>query len=65
METDAHKIKNFESFQKTITYIEGMQARDEDFSATDTVYDQYRYSRKLLASALSFTDTDGALAESK
>ena len=38
METDAHKIKNFESFQKNISYIEGMRARDKDFSATDTVY---------------------------
>ena len=29
METDAHKIENFESFQNTITYIRGMQARGE------------------------------------
>ena len=65
METDAHKIENFERFQKTITYIKGMQARGEDFSATGTVYDHYRYSRKLLASAFSFTDVDGDLAESK
>ena len=42
-----------------------MQDEGRDFSATGTVYDHYRYRRELLASAFSFTDVDGDLAESK
>ena len=42
-----------------------MQDEGRDFSATGTVYDHYRYSCKLLASAFSFTDVVSDLAESK
>ena len=42
-----------------------MQDAGRDFSATGTVYDHYRYSCKLLASAFSFTDAVSDLAESK
>jgi len=65
IEPQVRENEDFESFFKTIAEIKRLQDEGRDFSATGTVYDHYRYSRILLASAFSFTDVDGELAESK
>ena len=62
------RIKDLEEAEKlhqAVTKIKSLQAEGAEFSATGTVSDHYRYSRKLLASAFSFADVDGDLAESK
>ena len=50
---------------KTIAESKRLQDDGRDFNAIGTVYDHYRYNRKLLAAAFSFTDVDGGFAESK
>ena len=65
IEPQVRENEDSESFLKTIAEFKRLQEEGRDFSATGTIYDHYRYSRKLLASAFSFTDVDGDLAESK